>query len=381
MNSRRRVNSDVRPHKLEPGQARKRSVKHTRIIVTHYGGPDALQVLEEECPEPKDREVRVRVLAAGVSLPDVMAREGVHPETPPVPFTPGWDLVGVVNRLGKGVSGIEPGQIVAALPISGAYAEFVCLPQRELVPVPSGLDAAEAVCLVLNYITAYQMLHRSAKVRPGQRVLIHGAAGGVGSALLQLGRLAGLEMYGTCSSRGALAVSDLGAIPIDYQHQDFVKEIHRLTSGGGVDVVFDGIGGTHMWRSRKALRPGGKVVVYGLTSSLRGGRLASGRSGRRNRFHGLPIFVLYIVAGWLLPGRKRVVPYSIQTLKRLKPALFRQDLIALFELLQQHKIKPLVAKRFPLAEARQAHELLGKGGVTGKIVLVPNGSSLESGAV
>ena len=178
-----------------------------------------------------------------------MMREGVHPETPRLPFTPGWDLIGVVDRLGAGISGTEPGQIVAALPISGAYAEFVCLPQSELVPVPSGLDAAEAVSLVLNYITAYQMLHRSAKVRSGQRVLIHGAAGGVGSALLQLGRLAGLEMYGTCSSPGASAVSDLGGIPIDYRQLDFVEGIHRLT-GVGVDAVFDGIGGTHIWRSR-----------------------------------------------------------------------------------------------------------------------------------
>ena len=167
-------------------------MRNTRIIVTHYGGPDALQVLEEECPEPKSGEVRVRVLAAGVAMPDIMAREGIHPETPPVPFTPGWDLVGVVDRLGDGVSAIEPGQIVAAMPIHGAYAEFVCLPQRELVSVPSGFDAAEAVSLILNYITAYQMLHRSAKVKPGQRVLFHGASGGVGTALLQLGRLAGL---------------------------------------------------------------------------------------------------------------------------------------------------------------------------------------------
>src|SRR5205823_13716603 len=311
----------------------------------------------------------VRVLAAGVCLPDLMAREGVHPETPPLPFTPGWDLVGVVDRLGDGVSAVEPGQIVAALPITGAYAEFVCLPQRELVPVPSGLDAAEAVSLILNYVTAYQMLHRSAKVRSGQRVLIHGAAGGVGSALLQLGRLAGLEMYGTCSSRGASAVSDLGGIPIDYQHQDFVKEIHRLTREG-VDVVFDGIGGTHMWRSRNALRSGGTVVAYGLTSSLRGGRLAAGRSGSRHRFRGIAIFGLYIAGGWLLPGRKRVVPYSIQWLKRLRPALFRQDLLALLGLLQQEQIQPLIAHRLPLAEARQAHEWLGKGGVTGKIVLV-----------
>jgi NADPH2:quinone reductase len=354
-------------------------VRHTRIIVTHYGGPDALQVLEEECPEPKQSEVRVRVLAAGVALPDLLMREGVHPETPPLPFTPGWDLVGMVDRLGVGVSGIEPGQIVAALPINGAYAEFICLPERELVPLPPGLDAAEAVSLVLNYVTAYQMLHRSVKVRRGQRVLIHGAAGGVGSALLQLGQLAGLEMYGTCSWQSASAVSGLGGIPIDYRQLDFVKEIHRLT-GEGVDVVFDGIGGSHIWRSREPLRPGGTVVAYGLTSSLRAGRLASGRSGRRHRFHGIAIFAVYIAGGWLLPGRKRVIPYSIQWLKRLRPALFRQDLIVLFDLLQQRKIKPLIAQRFPLARARLAHELLGKGGVAGKIVLVRNGTSLESGA-
>jgi NADPH2:quinone reductase len=349
-------------------------VRYKRIIVTHYGGPDALQVVEEECPEPKVGEVRVRVQAAGVALPDLLAREGVHPETPRVPFTPGWDLVGVVDRLGDRVSGIEPGQRVAAMPISGAYAEFVCLPQRELVPVPSGLDAAEAVSLVLNYITAYQMLHHSARVKPGQHVLIHGAAGGVGSALLQLGRLAGLEMYGTCSSRGSSAVTDLGGIPIDYQNQDFVKEIRRHTSQG-VDVVFDGIGGSNLWRSRQALRPGGTVVVYGFTSSMRGGRLASGHSGGRHRFRESAILGLYIVRNWFLPGRKRMVPYSIQTLKRLRPAWFQQDLIALLDLLQQQKIKPLIAQRFPLSEARRAHEWLGRGGVTGKIVLVTPASN------
>ena len=354
-------------------------MKYTRIIVTHYGGPDALRAVEDECPEPRRGEVRVRVLAAGVSLPDVMAREGVHPETPRLPFTPGWDLVGVVDRLGEGVSGMEPGQIVAGMPISGAYAEFVCMRQRELVPVPSGLDPTEAVSLILNYITAYQMMHRFAKVRSGQRVLIHGASGGVGTALLQLGRLAELEMYGTCSPRGASAVSDLGGIPIDYHHQDFVKEILRLTTDG-VDAVFDPIGGSHMWHSREALRPGGRVVAYGNTTSLRGEGLASDRPGRRNRLHGIPIFALYIAGGWLLPGRKRIIPYSIQWLKRMRPALFRQDLITLLDLLQQQKIKPIIAERFPLAEARQAQELLGQGGVIGKIVLVPTASLPESKA-
>jgi NADPH2:quinone reductase len=344
-------------------------MRNVRVVVTRYGGPEVLRVAEEERPEPAAGEVRVRVLAAGVALPDVMAREGVHPETPRAPFTPGWDLVGVVDAVGAGVPGFQPGQRVAAMPIHGAYASFVCLPARELVPVPPGLDAAEAVCLVLNYVTAYQMMHRSAKVGPGQRALVHGAAGGVGTALLQLGRLAGLEMYGTCSSRGAQAVSALGAIPIDYQHQDFVKEVHRLT-GEGVDVVFDPMGGAHLWRSRSALRPGGKVVGYGAIGSIRGEGLSSTRPGRRQRFRGFASFASYIAGGWLLPGRKRVVPYSIQTLKRLRPAWFREDLIALLDLLLQQKIRPLVAGRFPLAEARQAHELLGKGGVTGKLVLV-----------
>jgi NADPH2:quinone reductase len=348
-------------------------VTHTRIVVARYGGPDALRAIEEERPEPKSGEVRVKVLAAGVSLPDVMMREGVHPETPRLPFTPGWDLVGEVDRLGAGVSGFEPGQIVAALPVTGAYAEFVCLPPRELVPVPPGLDAAEAVSLVLNYVTAYQMLRRSARVGPGQRVLIHGAAGGVGSALLQLGQLAELEMYGTCSSRGTSAVAALGAVPIDYQRADFVQDVHRLT-GDGVDVALDGIGGTHIWRSRKALRPGGTVVAYGLTSSVRGGRSGS---GRRRRVRGIAIFAVYIAGGWLLPGRRRVVPYSIQWLKRLRPAWFRQDLAALFELLQQRKIQPWIAHRLPLGQARHAHELLGAGGVVGKIVLVGPGSSRE----
>jgi NADPH:quinone reductase len=349
-------------------------VKYKRIVVTRYGGPDAMKVMEEECPGPKRGEVRVRVLAAGVALPDVMMREGIHPETPRLPFTPGWDLVGVVDQLGESVSGFQPGQTVAALPIFGAYAEYLCLRSSDLVPVPAGLDAAEAVSLILNYVTAYQMMHRSAKVKPGQRVLIHGAAGGVGSALLQLGQLVGLEMYGTCSARSAAAVSGMGGIPIDYRNLDFVSEIHRL-AGEGVDAVFDGIGGSYVWRSRQALRRGGKVVVYGFTGSLSGGRLVSETSGGRHRFRESAALARYVIGSWLLPGRKRLVPYSIQWLKRVRPALFRQDLSALLQLLEKRKIKPIVAQRFPLLEAREAHEVLGQGGITGKIVLIAHGSA------
>ena len=347
-------------------------VKHTRIIVTHYGGPDALEVIEEECPQPRRDEVRVKVLAAGVSLPDVLAREGIHPETPRVPYTPGWDLVGIVDEVGEGVSGFELGQTVAAMPISGCYAQYVCLPQRKFIPVPAGLDPAEAVAVVLNYITAYQMLHRSAKIKAGQRVLIHGASGGVGTALLQLGRLAGVEMYGTCSAQAAEVVKELGATPIDYRNSDFVQETHRLTDNG-VDAVFDGIGGDNLWRSREALRDGGRVVVYGFQAKLRGGRMASGAANGRHPIRESVILGWYIVRNQFLPGRKRMVPYSIQWLMRLKPAWFRHDLLTLFDLLQQKKIKPLISQRLPLCQARNAHELLGGGGVIGKIVLMPNG--------
>jgi len=170
--------------------------------------------------------------------------------------------------------------------------------------------------------------------------------------------------------RSASTVSDLGGIPIDYQHQDYVQEIRRLVCDG-LDVVFDSLGGKEIWRARETLRRGGKVVAYGLTSAMSGGRLASGSSGRRNRFREIAIFGWYIAASWIAPGRKRVIPYSIQTLKRVRPSVFREDLIALFDLLRQNKIKPLVAQRFPLARAREAHELLGRGGVPGKIVLVP----------
>src|SRR5512139_1743555 len=275
-------------------------MRHKRVVITHYGGPEVITAIEEDIPTPKAGDVRVRVLAAGVSLPDVLAREGVHPETPRVPYTPGWDLVGTVDQLGARVDGFELRQTVAAMLIHGCYAQYVCVPQHKLVPVPAGLDVAEAVAVVLNYITAYQMLHRSAKARPGQRMLIHGASGGVGSAMLQLAKLAGVEMYGTCSAQGAAVVRELGGIPIDYKNADFVKEIYALT-GDGVDAVFDGIGGDNLWRSRDALREGGRLVTYGFQSKLRGGRMASCSGGRHPLRESMELG-WYILRNWLKAG-------------------------------------------------------------------------------
>ncbi len=243
-------------------------IKSLSIVVRRHGGPEVLETVEKEAPESGRGEARVRVLVAGGSFAEMLMREGLHPEKTVLPFTPGWDIVGVVEKIGKGASQAWLVQMVAALPIHGGYAQHICLPQTELTPVPDGLDPAEAVSLVLNYITAYKMMHRVAHASSGQRVLIHGAGGGVGTALLQLGRLLGLEMYGTASLAAHQTVSDLGATPIDYQMTDFVEEIHRLT-GEGVDIVFDGVWEANVWRSFKALRPGGLVVVYGFTSFLK----------------------------------------------------------------------------------------------------------------
>jgi len=342
-------------------------MKNEKVIVKRPGGPEELQVISERMPEPPAGEYRVKILAAGVSYADLLMREGVHPETPSVPFTPGWDLVGEVEKAGDGCSVYKPGQMVAALPVVGGYAQYICLPEKELVPVPDGMDPADAVSLVLNYVTAYQMMHRSAKARQDQRALIHAATGGVGSALLQLGQVVGLEMYGTASSRNHDLVTGLGSIPIDYRQVDFVEEILRLT-GDGVDVVFDGVGRGHVWHSYRALRPGGRVISYGLTSTLNKGLLAH---GGRGRIRGQPIIAAQIALSHLIPDRKRITLYSIQTLKRIKPSYFRKDLSTLFSLLDGRKIRPVIAAQFPLKEACQAHEMLAKG-VRGKVILKCN---------
>ncbi|MFY9567123.1 MAG: medium chain dehydrogenase/reductase family protein [Nitrososphaeraceae archaeon] len=339
-------------------------MKYKHIVIPRFGGPENLSLVEDELPEPRANEVRVKVLAAGVSFADTLMRKGIHPESwnhGRTPFTPGWDVVGAVDKLGDKVSTWQTGQMVAALPIVGGYAEYIVLSSNELVPVPPGLDPAEAVSLVLNYTTAYQMLHRCAHIKPGESILINGgAAGGVGTALLQLGKLVNLKkMYGTASYEKHDIVSSLGGIPIDYKSVDLVQEIIRVTSHddereSGVDAVFDGIGGKSLKSSYEILRSGGRLVAYGGTPTT-------------DLEDWLMMFTLNLV-----PDERKFMLYSIQTLKRLKPDWFHEDLILLFNLLEQGKIKPIIAERMPLNRAAQSHELLAGGSATGKIVLICN---------
>src|SRR5437667_4176481 len=242
-----------------------------RVVVGHYGGPEVLQVVEEDDPRPGPGDVRVRVLAAGVSFTDALLRTGTYLGGPKPPFTPGYELVGVVDELGPGCSRLRVGDRVAVLTVWGADAERVCVPETYAVEVRDDLDPAEVVSLVLPYVTAYQLLHRVARVKSAETVLVHGAAGRVGTAVLELGALAGLRLYGTASARDRAAVERLGAVAIDYRNADFVARVRGLP-GKGVDVVVDGLGGAMSVRSYRALRPGGRLVVFGHYATLAHGR-------------------------------------------------------------------------------------------------------------
>jgi NADPH:quinone reductase-like Zn-dependent oxidoreductase len=290
-----------------------------------------------------------------------MLRSRSFPGNPRPPFTPGEDIVGVVDKLGKGVSPVEPGQRVAGWTFGdgGGYAEFICLPASHVVPVPSGLDSAEAVCVVVNYLTAHLYLHRTAGVRSGERILVHGAAGGLGTALLQLGKEAGLEMYGTASKHNHELVSALGATPIDYRTEDFVERIRSLT-GHGVDAVFDTIGGARqLRRSYRALRKGGRLVPMGSVATAEAGMKV------------IPLSLMTVGLLKLIPDRRRV-PLSPNMMKfpQTHAAWYRETLTELLDSAAAGKVKPVVAERIPLAEAARAHELLERGGHAGKVVLV-----------
>src|SRR5215510_6828899 len=250
-----------------------------RVLVEEFGGPEVLQVVEEDAPHPGPGEVVVRVLAAGVSFTDALIRAGTYLGGPKPPFTPGYELVGIVEEVGPGTARLRVGDRVGALTVWGSNAELACVPERYAVEVPEDLDPAEVVSLVFPYMTAYQMLHRAAKVTSGEAVLVHGAAGRVGTAALELGALAGLHLYGTASARDLPAVERLGAAAIDYRNEDFEARVRELTDGG-VHVVLDGIGGPVSLRSFRALRrgdplvgdPGGRLVLIGNYNTMVNGR-------------------------------------------------------------------------------------------------------------
>lgn len=327
-------------------------MKYKSVIITRKGSPDVLKVVDNDLREPRTGEARIRILAAGVGRTDVIMRRGFYPYAPKIPFAPGYEIAGIVDAIGAGATRVAAGDRVAALTVYGGYAECIYVGEEHLVHVPDPLDPAEAVTLILNYVTAYQMLHRSARVKGGDRVLITGASGGVGTALLQLGKLADLKMYGTASRSKFDLLAEQGARPIDYRTQDFV-EVIRTAEPTGLDSVFEGIGGSYIRRGFSVLRRGGKLVAYGNSGFIK-----------------LLIDLAQLQGLRILPNGKAGEFYGITALYRKDRRPFMTDLPILFDLLGAGKLKPLIAAKFPLLEAAQANQLLESGQVSGKIILL-----------
>ncbi len=335
------------------------------IWITGTGGPGALRVREGADPEPGPGQVRVRVRAAGLNFADVMAAQGLYPDAPKPPCVVGYEAAGVVDALGDGVHDLAAGRRVVALTHFGGHADVLCGPAAQVFPIPGEMSFEEAAALPVNYLTAYHMLFRVACVRPGERVLVHMAAGGVGIAVLQLCRtIDGVEVFGTASAgKHEMLRAEGCAHPIDYRAVDYAAEVRRLT-GDGVDVVLDPLGG-HDWRKGlKLLRPCGRLVAFGFAN------LASGPRRR-------PVHVLSQAAGiplltplQLMNHNRTVSGVNIGRLWG-QIAILREEFQAVLTLWDAGRIKPRIDGVYPFTEAAAAHQRILERQNVGKIVLTP----------
>ncbi len=322
-------------------------------MLTKKGGPEVLQRVELPTEPPGPGQLRVRVRAAGVGSTDLLMLAGNYPYAPKMPFVPGYEIAAVVDAVGEGVTDFKPGQRVAALTVYGGYGELLVRDAKHFLSIPDDVPDNDAAAVILNYVTAWQMIHRVANVRAGDTALVTGAAGGVGTAALQLLKLTGAKTYGAASLQKHDIVRRLGAVPIDYR-AGALDTLVRELEPGGVDHVFDAIGGANTGPCISAARRGGNVVGYGFMG-------VSGKAA------GMAMFANLFV-GSRLRGRRGTF-YGITMLYKKDPQPFREDLPKIFELLETKKIDPMISATFPLLDARKAIELLATGSVEGKIVL------------
>ncbi len=331
-----------------------------KVIVDNFGDSSVLSIKEEPVSDPLPNQVRIRVLASGVAFADLMMREGLYPGGPKPPFTPGYDIVGVVESVGADCKTLTPGTRVAALTVFGGYSNYLCIDESECVEVPEEKDPAKIVALILNYITAYQMLHRVTRVEKGNRILVHSAAGGVGTALLELGHLAGASVIGTAAREKHEIVSSLRAIPIEYHEHSFVKHLKNIYSDG-VDIVFDAMGGLNLMHSFEVLRSHGTLVYYGAKSVF--------RSGTRKQIAGVLLNGLIFMRLKLFPKSKKTRIYLITRTKKNHPDWITKDFQKIIDLYIDGRIDPIV-ETLSLQDVQTAHERLQSRKVKGKLVLL-----------
>jgi NADPH:quinone reductase-like Zn-dependent oxidoreductase len=347
-----------------------KNMANKKVVIHEFGGPDVIQVvIDSPLPEPQSGEVRVRVEASSAGTTDTVIRKGIYPllKNKP-PFTLGYDLIGVVDKVANDVHHLQVGQRVCGLSQIGSNSEYLCLPAVDVILVPNSVDAAQAVCLVLSYMTAYQMLHHFAKVKPGNRVLIHGAAGAVGTALLQLGKDLRLEMVGTASESKLPHIRAYGVKAIDNRSRDYERQLIQ-SAGTGFDAAFDATNHKSFNRSFRLLKPGGKLVIFGTFNIARTIRK---KTTLNFLMFGLSFgWMMLKLSVWnLLPNQKRAMFFGIIDSKKNYPDRFTQDLHQLFKMLSNGQIEPVIAQEFSLDDALQAHMRLDEGNFCGQLVFI-----------
>ncbi len=333
------------------------------VQITAHGGPEKLALRELPTPAPGAGQVRVRVKAIGVNFADVLMRMGLYPGAPALPFTPGYEAAGVVEDCGAGVNAWRPGDRVMAPTNYGGYCDTLVARENELFRIPDGKSFEAAAALTVNYLTAYEALVEQGHLQEGQSVLVHGAAGGVGVAALQIGRIFSARVFGTASATKHAVAREHGCTrPIDYRREDFEKVILRETNGAGVHVALDPIGGHSFRKSYRCLGKGGKLICYGMSSVAGGSKRSVLRLlwelWRTPRFGPLD----------LMTSNKGVIGLHLGRMTDQKETLARamRTLLGWWE---QGKLAPLVGQTFPLEHAARAHEYLQSRQSVGKVVL------------
>ncbi|MFT4885001.1 MAG: NADPH2:quinone reductase [Natronomonas sp.] len=318
--------------------------------VTEFGDTDVMEITETDAPEPGEGQVRIEVKAAGINFADIMQRRGHYQGGPEPPYTPGMEVAGVIDEVGDGVNR-EVGEEVVSLVNGGGYAEYAIADARGLLEVPGELSFEEAAGFPVQWLTAHNCLHEWGGLEEGETVLIHAAAGGVGSAAVQLADEAGVEIIGTASTEEKLSMAeDLGLDhPVQYTEEDFVDRVNEITDGEGVDLVLDGIGGETTDRSLDALTSFGRMVSFGA---------AAGEPGRPNTAD-------------LLFGNKKVIGYHLGRALNEKPMKVMGAVPELTQLLGDGTLGVQVGHTFDLEDAADAHQFIEDRKSSGKVVLKP----------
>lgn len=323
------------------------------VQIETTGSWNVLQYKEVETPEPGPSQVRVKTASISVNFADIMLRLGNYPIMPPFPAIPGLECSGTIDAIGENVKGLKTGQSVIVFG-PDCYAEYVLAEADGVVPIPEGIDLDDAAALTVNYLTAYHMLHSMAGMENGQTVLAYAAAGGVGTAVIQLSKPGDFTIIGLTSTDAKVAFAENQGADhvINYNREDVVARVNEITNGSGVDLILNSVAGDTFARDLEVLAPLGQIIWFGYAAGPPEENLTECLQNHFTKSVGIRTFVIYTIA-------------------QMHPDLLRHSYEVLFRYLKEGTVKPHIQERIPLAEAPRAHQMLESRTVTGKLILKP----------